>query len=206
MPTVGNSNPPLCINIDGPKGSGKSTLVHAIAERYGLQVHVESENMGFTPSMYSTLASKARENGGLISDRGPLSAWIYTFLRNGPHDYGDGQIPDHYRAITDVLRLFDLTLILTVNDDDVDFLRERISDRKYRTGKGASRIEHDDLAESNTLFTQLCHFYHTHQPDIPVFNLDCRKIVESRLTTGQLADFIVACARNPELYTRINAE
>lgn len=141
------------INVDGPKMSGKSSLAAVLTNRFDARHEYISYKHVYSTHEYVKLINEVPYRD-LVMERGVLSSWIYTFLRDGVfiarepgHDWAK---PLTLSDFTTVIQEFDLFAILYTSD--VDVLTARLERRIKETGKGATQQERDELAITNDAF------------------------------------------------------
>ena len=139
----------LCV-IDGPKGSGKTTLASTIAER------LNAEHVTFNADRRCTqelIRSCAASDTPYVFERGCLSELIYRWLWNSQNLTGQGVLDQPTRDRADFELLLDSTqafVILTSSESDL--LIERINGRFIESGKGMEDFERNELELSRVLF------------------------------------------------------
>lgn len=145
------------ISIDGPKGSGKSTICESLRQKYDMRHEYISYKHVYTPEQYGSIINVYDDRPvnlqrDLIMERGILSSWVYTWSRDGVMKCEDWYKPNTLRDFTSVIEQFDVYAILYSSDHEV--LRSRISNRQASTGKGfhLGEIEAFDLTMSNRMF------------------------------------------------------
>lgn len=146
--------------IEGPKGSGKSTLSNLIQNQFGGEIkHYNGDNYLTTEKLINDKQSDKL----FIHDRGFLSYFVYGFVSNIKQD-NDFEIstigsqlnikvwaPLTQNDFTDWIDSCDNKLIILYASDD-KLLFDRIKKRESEIGKGATKKELSFIKNSNQLF------------------------------------------------------
>lgn len=163
----------LKISIDGPKGSGKSTLSSLFATELEARHEVASYKHVYTPEQYKAIINGHDQTGierDLIMERGIMSSWVYTWLRDGTFFCDDWYKPLSISHFREVISEFDAFVVLYASDEN--WLRKRINQRLGDTGKGADAREIRELAQTNELYRMFAHFFKTQCSMDNVFMID----------------------------------
>lgn len=165
----------IVYNLEGPKGSGKSTLIRRMIER-GLADRSRGfsgqwENLITDDIVLSDYESKDR----IVHDRGYFSHLIYTFLMaaepdfnrvncNGPKVEVLSWRATNIQMIKDYMEKLEGKMIILYSDFP-QILIERITRRAAEENKGASSDEWSVLEQSNQMFCLLSTFMKSQFPD-----------------------------------------
>ena len=165
----------IVYNIEGPKGSGKSTLIRKMIER-GLA----DQSRGFSGKWEELMTDEIVEqdsssNLRYVHDRGYLSHFIYAFLMSAEPDFNrvrcNGPKVEimSWRAanlemLSDYLDQVDSKMIILYSDYS-QILNDRISKRLEEEGKGASEAEWEVLERSNQMYKLMATFMKSVFPD-----------------------------------------
>ena len=165
----------IIYNLEGPKGSGKSTLIRRMIER-GLADRSRGFSGQWENLMTDEIVSKDHEsNDRIIHDRGYFSHFIYTFLMaaepdfnrvrcNGPKVEILSWRATNIRMIKDYMDKLEGKMIILYSDFP-QILIERIAKRQAEENKGATSDEWSVLEQSNQMFSLLSSFMKTQFPD-----------------------------------------
>ena len=165
----------IIYNLEGPKGSGKSTLIRRMIER-GLADRSRGFSGQWENLMTDEIVSKDHEsNDRIIHDRGYFSHFIYTFLMAAEPDFNrvkcDGPKVEilswratNIRMIKDYMDKLEGKMIILYSDFP-QILIERIKKRQAEESKGATSDEWSVLDQSNQMFSLLSSFMKTQFPD-----------------------------------------
>lgn len=123
------------IAVDGPQGSGKTTICKALSDHLNLEYckHDARHNM--------TIQDALRQN--VVHDRSLVSSMVYGYLWNC------GTVPLHTNVLTTQESLDRLVILWS---SDPDLLIERVSARPSHEHQPLSELEKSVLLESNILF------------------------------------------------------
>ena len=143
------------INIDGPKGTGKSTLSALFRESLNARHEYVSYKRVYNVDEYVRLIN-LNDSRDLIMERGILSSWIYTWLRDGVFEGNGWFKPAHMSDFKRVIDEFDAFIVFYSSDPDV--LLSRIDERDTLTGKGADDREREEIARTSELFRLFAEF------------------------------------------------
>ena len=78
----------MLIFIEGPDGSGKSTLVKALSKTYSTAtICKKTDNIAFWNAIYNI-----SDRATLIFDRSPITELVYRACDNGPASYGLNEV------------------------------------------------------------------------------------------------------------------
>lgn len=165
----------IIYNLEGPKGSGKSTLIRRMIER-GLA----DKSRGFSGQWENLMTDEIVLNDHeskdrIIHDRGYFSHFIYTFLMaaepdfdrvkcNGPKVEILSWRATNIRMIKDYMDKLEGKMIILYSDFP-QILIERITKRQAEESKGATSDEWSVLEQSNQMFSLLSSFMKTQFPD-----------------------------------------
>ena len=165
----------IIYNLEGPKGSGKSTLIRRMIER-GLADRSRGVSGQWENLMTDEIVSKDHEsNDRIIHDRGYFSHFIYTFLMAAEPDFNrvkcDGPKVEilswratNIQMIKDYMDKLEGKMIILYSDFP-QILIERIKKRQAEESKGATSDEWSVLDQSNQMFSLLSSFMKTQFPD-----------------------------------------
>ena len=165
----------IIYNLEGPKGSGKSTLIRRMIER-GLADRSRGFSGQWENLMTDEIVSKDHEsNDRIIHDRGYFSHFIYTFLMSAEPDFNrvkcDGPKVEilswratNIQMIKDYMDNLEGKMIILYSDFP-QILIERIKKRQAEESKGATSDEWSVLDQSNQMFSLLSSFMKTQFPD-----------------------------------------
>lgn len=165
----------IIYNLEGPKGSGKSTLIRRMIER-GLADRSRGFSGQWENLMTDEIVSKDHEsNDRIIHDRGYFSHFIYTFLMAAEPDFNrvkcDGPKVEilswratNIQMIKDYMDKLEGKMIILYSDFP-QILIERITKRQAEESKGATSDEWSVLEQSNQMFSLLSSFMKTQFPD-----------------------------------------
>lgn len=165
----------IIYNLEGPKGSGKSTLIRRMIER-GLA----DKSRGFSGQWENLMTDEIVLNDHeskdrIIHDRGYFSHFIYTFLMaaepdfdrvkcNGPKVEILSWRATNIQMIKDYMDKLEGKMIILYSDFP-QILIERITKRQAEESKGATPDEWSVLEQSNQMFSLLSSFMKTQFPD-----------------------------------------
>lgn len=165
----------IVYNIEGPKGSGKSTLIRKMIER-GLA----DQSRGFSGKWEELMTDEIVEqdsssNLRYVHDRGYLSHFIYAFLMSAEPDFNrvrcNGPKVEimswraaNLKMLSDYLDQVDSKMIILYSDYS-QILNDRISKRLEEEGKGASEAEWEVLERSNQMYKLMATFMKSVFPD-----------------------------------------
>ena len=165
----------IIYNLEGPKGSGKSTLIRRMIER-GLADRSRGFSGQWENLMTDEIVSKDHEsNDRIIHDRGYFSHFIYTFLMSAEPDFNrvkcDGPKVEilswratNIQMIKDYMDKLEGKMIILYSDFP-QILIERIMKRQAEESKGATSDEWSVLDQSNQMFSLLSSFMKNQFPD-----------------------------------------
>lgn len=158
----------IVYNIEGPKGSGKSTLIRKMIER-GLA----DQSRGFSGKWEELMTDEIVEqdsssNLRYVHDRGYLSHFIYAFLMSAEPDFNrvrcNGPKVEimtwraaNLKMLSDYLDQVESKMIILYSDYS-QILNDRISKRLKEEGKGASEAEWEVLERSNQMYKLMATF------------------------------------------------
>lgn len=161
----------IIYNLEGPKGSGKSTLIRRMIER-GLA----DKSRGFSGQWENLMTDEIVLNDHeskdrIIHDRGYFSHFIYTFLMaaepdfdrvkcNGPKVEILSWRATNIQMIKDYMEKLEGKMIILYSDFP-QILIERIEKRQAEESKGATSDEWSVLEQSNQMFSLLSSFMKT---------------------------------------------
>ena len=143
------------INIDGPKGTGKSTLSALFRESLDARHEYVSYRRVYNVDEYVDLIN-LNDSRDLIMERGILSSWVYTWLRDGVFEGNGWFKPAHMSDFKRVIDEFDAFIVFYSSDPDI--LLDRINERQSQTGKGADDREREEIARTSELFRLFAEF------------------------------------------------
>lgn len=165
----------IVYNIEGPKGSGKSTLIRKMIER-GLV----DQSRGFSGKWEELMTDEIVEqdsssNLRYVHDRGYLSHFIYAFLMSAEPDFNrvrcNGPKVEimtwraaNLKMLSDYLDQVESKMIILYSDYS-QILNDRISKRLKEEGKGASEAEWEVLERSNQMYKLIATFMKSVFPD-----------------------------------------
>lgn len=165
----------IVYNIEGPKGSGKSTLIRKMIER-GLA----DQSRGFSGKWEELMTDEIVEqdsssNLRYVHDRGYLSHFIYAFLMSAEPDFNrvrcNGPKVEimtwraaNLKMLSDYLDQVESKMIILYSDYS-QILNDRISKRLEEEGKGASEAEWEVLERSNQMYKLMATFMKSVFPD-----------------------------------------
>lgn len=165
----------IVYNIEGPKGSGKSTLIRKMIER-GLA----DQSRGFSGKWEELMTDEIVEqdsssNLRYVHDRGYLSHFIYAFLMSAEPDFNrvrcNGPKVEimtwraaNLKMLSDYLDQVESKMIILYSDYS-QILNDRISKRLKEEGKGASEAEWEVLERSNQMYKLIATFMKSVFPD-----------------------------------------
>lgn len=165
----------IVYNIEGPKGSGKSTLIRKMIER-GLA----DQSRGFSGKWEELMTDEIVEqdsssNLRYVHDRGYLSHFIYAFLMSAEPDFNrvrcNGPKVEimtwraaNLKMLSDYLDQVESKMIILYSDYS-QILNDRISKRLKEEGKGASEAEWEVLERSNQMYKLMATFMKSVFPD-----------------------------------------
>lgn len=180
----------LLFNIEGPKGSGKTSVTQELAAKFNAELlkfdsDVIVRNKDFTYA----------EEHDVIFERGILSYLIYDFLwDNGvsplfQSDFSNKSITiktpiqkNHFDQLMSKLK-YKLVIIYA---KDTAFLANNINMRHVTVGKGANTLEWDSLNGSNAYFKAMGQFLSEMYPG-KVLCIDSQQFE----STSAMTDFIL---------------
>ena len=165
----------IVYNIEGPKGSGKSTLIRKMIER-GLA----DQSRGFSGKWEELMTDEivvqdSSSNLRYVHDRGYLSHFIYAFLMSAEPDFNrvrcNGPKVEimtwraaNLKMLSDYLDQVESKMIILYSDYS-QILNDRISKRLKEEGKGASEAEWEVLERSNQMYKLMATFMKSVFPD-----------------------------------------
>lgn len=165
----------IVYNVEGPKGSGKSTLIRKMIEK-GLA----DQSRGFSGKWEELMTDEIVEqdsssNLRYVHDRGYLSHFIYAFLMSAEPDFNrvrcNGPKVEimswraaNLKMLSDYLDQVDSKMIILYSDYS-QILNDRISKRLEEEGKGASEAEWEVLERSNQMYKLMATFMKSVFPD-----------------------------------------
>lgn len=173
----------IVYNIEGPKGSGKSTLIRKMIER-GLA----DQSRGFSGKWEELMTDEIVEqdsssNLRYVHDRGYLSHFIYAFLMSAEPDFNrvrcNGPKVEimtwraaNLKMLSDYLDQVESKMIILYSDYS-QILNDRISKRLKEEGKGASEAEWEVLERSNQMYKLMATFMKSVFPDkVSVYRIE----------------------------------
>lgn len=137
--------------IDGPQGTGKTTLVHEL-----LALHPQLTHQRWDAQRFMT--HKALTEPNTLHERGWTAEHVYNLLWNVTHR------PTITRDMLEY-EVSQLDHIFIYYADNVDDLVQRIDHRAQETGRVISPMEWDVLAHSNDLYIGLGRMLQRMAPD-----------------------------------------
>lgn len=165
----------ILFNIEGPKGSGKSTLIRRMIDR-----KIATRSRGFSGDWNNLMTDDQVELDkdsafSYIHDRGYLSHFIYAFLMSAEPDYNrvrcNGPKVEIFtwraaniEMISNYLDALENKMIILYTDHP-QILIERIKNRKIEENKGATEDEWKVLEQSNQMFSLMAQFLKANFPD-----------------------------------------
>lgn len=193
----------IVCNIEGPKGSGKSTLIRKMIER-GLA----DQSRGFSGKWEELMTDEIVEqdsssNLRYVHDRGYLSHFIYAFLMSAEPDFNrvrcNGPKVEimtwraaNLKMLSDYLDQVESKMIILYSDYS-QILNDRISKRLKEEGKGASEAEWEVLERSNQMYKLMATFMKSVFPDkVLVYR------IEEYSSTDLLLDQIIEDSKGGE--------
>lgn len=191
----------IIYNLEGPKGSGKSTLIRRMIER-GLA----DKSRGFSGQWENLITDDIvledhESEDRFIHDRGYFSHLIYTFLMaaepdfnrvkcNGPKVEVLSWRATNIQMIKDYMEKLERKMIILYSDFP-QILIERITKRASEENKGASSEEWSVLEQSNQMFYLLSTFMKSQFPDkVLVYRIEDFK------SSDELIDQIIADSKS----------
>lgn len=165
----------IVYNIEGPKGSGKSTLIRKMIER-GLADQSRGFSGRWEELMTDEIVEKdSSSNLRYVHDRGYLSHFIYAFLMSAEPDFNrvrcNGPKVEilswraaNLKMLSDYLDQVDSKMIILYSDYS-QILNDRIGKRLEEEGKGASEAEWEVLERSNQMYKLMATFMKSVFPD-----------------------------------------
>lgn len=165
----------IVYNIEGPKGSGKSTLIRRMIER-GLA----DQSRGFSGRWEELMTDEivdldASSNSRYVHDRGYLSHFIYAFLMSADPDFNrvrcNGPKVEimtwraaNLQMLSDYLDQVESKMIILYSDYP-QILSDRIRRRLEEEDKGATEAEWEVLERSNEMYKLMATFMKSVFPD-----------------------------------------
>ena len=116
--TVGHTKAPKVVTIDGPAGSGKSTVSRILAAELGWQYVT-------TGAIYRTLALMLKESGSQISDAGALERFVAFLVERYRQDSRSGRVFLGERDVSDEIRTPTISEFASVIAQD-EIVRQRL--------------------------------------------------------------------------------
>lgn len=165
----------IVYNIEGPKGSGKSTLIRKMIER-GLADQSRGFSGRWEELMTDEIVEKdSSSNLRYVHDRGYLSHFIYAFLMSAEPDFNrvrcNGPKVEilswraaNLKMLSDYLDQVDSKMIILYSDYS-QILNDRIGKRLEEEDKGASEAEWEVLERSNQMYKLMATFMKSVFPD-----------------------------------------
>ena len=123
------------IIVDGPQGSGKTTLCQRISESFGLSYCKHDSTHLMTREDY--------ERNDVVHDRSLMSSVVYGYL-------WDCELVPKRSEVLRMIDSVDLVVILYSKSDKL--LVDRVDSRPHSEHPPLSQLEIDVLKESNALF------------------------------------------------------
>ena len=158
---------PIKYILEGPKGSGKSTLCRALARDLGAEVKSFSDKN--TPHI-DTLIHDHLDKNKFIHDRSYLSYLVYGWAQDAHQHFDIKQdstrltletwSPITRKDFIQMLDLIDSKLIILYASKPQQLI-DRIKERESFEGKGATQSEYDSLYLSNAMFYSYIHILKT---------------------------------------------
>ena len=193
----------IVYNIEGPKGSGKSTLIRKMIEK-GLA----DQSRGFSGKWEELMTDEIVEqdsssNLRYVHDRGYLSHFIYAFLMSAEPDFNrvrcNGPKVEimtwraaNLKMLSDYLDQVESKMIILYSDYS-QILNDRISKRLEEEGKGATDAEWEVLERSNQMYKLMATFMKSVFPDkVLVYR------IEEYSSTDLLLDQIIEDSKGGE--------
>lgn len=148
--------------IEGPKGSGKSTLSHELKSKLGFNtsiIHFDSKNLLDIDEMRNHKTQRHH----YIYDRGYLSYLVYGWVQDYHQSFETRVYYDKIELISwsPLSREHFIDWLNNVDNEgqiyilyasNWEVLKERIKNREKHEGKGATQEELEALEMSNTMF------------------------------------------------------
>ena len=152
--TIPDLSKKLLVNVEGPKGSGKSTLIKLLQARLGNQFkshhyhhndYLSSENLD---DKLGSLPDDVR-----LVDRGLLSTFVYGFVNDYIPNVENNKLSFEPATLSSFARLFDdIGVMIVLYSSNDRLLFDRLDKRTNESGKGATIKELSILSASNALF------------------------------------------------------
>lgn len=164
------------LTIDGPKGSGKTTLARTIAKTQNLNHFYFGPDKSYhKEETQNEFIEMIRSDQEYILERGPLSDLIYLMTRGAIPTFQvnlvKGRPTVHYdwlpinlRDLVDYYKLSDLNVIFYASD--VESLIENLKRRREKSGKFMTDEEERFLRIENYMYQHIIDLILIYEPEL----------------------------------------